>query len=107
MKVSVHFLSYDEENHSLVVKFTTLVGNQLVETPPSAFDVYNLQSQDFENLKSELCRIGTGVLENHIRKMDFSLKTDYINDIIRHVNRNFTFDTSDLDYYGFNLIGRE
>jgi hypothetical protein len=107
MKVSVHFLSYDEENHSLVVKFSTLVGNKLIETPPSAFDVYNLQSKDFENLKSELCRIGTSVLENHIRKIDFSLNAEYISDIIRNVNRNFAFDTSDLDYYGNNMIGRE
>ena len=66
--VKINVKSFDETNHTLVVRFSAQEGTGYYETPDLAFQTYNFKSPKLDDIIKELGSLGKAYIEQEKQK---------------------------------------
>ena len=70
--VKINVKSFDETNHTLVVRFSAQEGTGYYETPDLAFQTYNFKSPKLDDIIKELGSLGKAYIEQEKQKQILS-----------------------------------
>ena len=117
-KIKIKFISFESENISLVVTFSTIYEGELIESQPLAYNLHNFISGHHEDwaiswnyetslkqidiIKAKLAMAGQTVLQDIIKRRTFSKRNELIDEIQNLVDTEFETNLDDYDYFVYN-----
>ena len=113
--IKMKFLSFDRENISLVLIYSTVYNGELIESQPIAYNLHNFLTghhddwalswnydtalNQIDTIKAKLAINGQSILQDLIKRKAFLEKKELVEEIENLVNTEFETNLDNYDYF--------